>query len=78
MDIDEKAFVRIEAMIHSMTSTERSNPAILNGSRRQRIAAGSGTSVQDVNRLLKQMEQMQKMVRSVTGPPPGAGKLQTL
>jgi signal recognition particle subunit SRP54 len=78
MDIDENAFVRIEAMIHSMTPTERSTPAILNGSRRQRIAAGSGTSVQDVNRLLKQIEEIRRMMRMVTGPKPGARKVQAL
>ncbi|MDR1455738.1 MAG: signal recognition particle protein [Tannerella sp.] len=75
MDIDDNAFVRIEAMIHSMTPAERSSPAILNGPRRQRIAAGSGASVQDVNRLLKQMEEMRRMMRMVSGPAPGARKM---
>ena len=62
--VDEKAVARTEAIIRSMTAEERAKPAILNGSRRKRIAAGSGTSVQDVNRLLKQYEQMQRMMKS--------------
>ncbi len=61
--VDEKALVRIEAMIQSMTKAERLRPSILNGSRRRRIAMGSGTTVQEVNRLLKQFEEMQKMMR---------------
>jgi signal recognition particle subunit SRP54 len=61
--VDEKALVRIEAMIQSMTKEERLRPSILNGSRRRRIAMGSGTTVQEVNRLLKQFEEMQKMMR---------------
>jgi signal recognition particle subunit SRP54 len=63
--VDERALVRIEAMIRSMTKEERLRPQILNGSRRKRIALGSGTSVQEVNRLLKQYEQMQKMMRTL-------------
>lgn len=63
MDIDDKAFKHIEAIIQSMTPKERSHPEIINGSRRQRIARGSGTSVADVNRLLKQFEEMKKMMR---------------
>ena len=61
-NIDDKAFVKVEAIINSMTSEERATPKILNGSRRKRIARGSGTSVQDVNRLIKQFNEMQKMV----------------
>lgn len=72
IDIDDDAFKGIEAIIYSMTPTERSNPAILNGSRRQRIAKGSGTTVQEVNRLLKQFEDTRKMMRMVTQNP---GKL---
>ena len=64
--VDEGALVRIEAVIQSMTADERRRPSIINGSRRRRIAAGSGTTVQDVNRLLKQYEQMQKMMRAAT------------
>ena len=61
--IDEKAFDRIEAMIYSMTKEEREKPSIINPKRKRRIAAGSGTKVEDVNKLLKQFEMMQKMTR---------------
>ena len=64
--IDDKALVRIEAMIQSMTQDERVRPSIINGSRRRRIALGSGTTVQEVNRLLKQFEEMQKMMKRLT------------
>ncbi len=64
-NVDDSALGRIEAIIHSMTREERQKPAIINGSRRKRIASGSGTSVQDVNRLMKQYEQMQKMMRTL-------------
>ena len=64
--IDDGAFVRVEAMIQSMTGEERAKPQIINGSRRKRIAAGSGTSVQEVNRLLRQFEEMQKMIRKLS------------
>jgi signal recognition particle subunit SRP54 len=63
LDIDDKAFKHIEAIIQSMTPKERSNPEIINGSRRQRIARGSGTSITEVNRLLKQFDEMKKMMR---------------
>jgi signal recognition particle subunit SRP54 len=63
--VDERALVRMEAIIQSMTLDERRKPHIINGGRRKRIALGSGTSVQDVNRLLKQFEQMQKMIKSL-------------
>jgi signal recognition particle subunit SRP54 len=66
VDIDENAFKNIEAIIRSMTPGERTTPAILNGSRRQRIAKGSGTAVQDVNKLIKQFDDMRKMMRMVT------------
>ncbi|MBE0642987.1 MAG: signal recognition particle protein [Bacteroidetes bacterium] len=65
-EIDERSFVKIEAMIQSMTPEERSKPAIINGSRRKRIADGSGTTVQDVNKLLKQFTDMQKMMKRLT------------
>lgn len=65
--IDDKALVRVEAIINSMTRSERGNPKILNGSRRKRIARGSGTSVQDVNRLLKQFGDMKKMMSRFSG-----------
>ncbi|MEW6509690.1 MAG: signal recognition particle protein [Bacteroidota bacterium] len=64
--VDEKVLVRIEAIIQSMTPEERRRPAIINGSRRKRIAGGSGTTVQDVNRLMKQYEQMQRMVKRMS------------
>ena len=67
IDIDDNAFKSIEAIIYSMTPEERSNPAILNCSRRQRIAKGSGTNIQEVNRLLKQFDQTRKMMKMVTG-----------
>ncbi|SHJ60135.1 signal recognition particle subunit FFH/SRP54 (srp54) [Anaerobranca californiensis DSM 14826] len=63
LSVDNKELVKIEAIISSMTKGERANPSIINGSRRKRIAAGSGTKIQDVNRLLKQFEQMQKMMK---------------
>jgi signal recognition particle subunit SRP54 len=63
--IDDRALVRIEAIIRSMTFEERRTPHIINGSRRKRIAAGSGTSVQDVNRLMKQYEQMLRMMKTL-------------
>ncbi len=66
IQVDEKALVRVEAMIQSMTPKERSNVRIINGSRRRRIARGSGTTVQDVNRLLKQFDDMQKMMKRMT------------
>ncbi|MDR0395093.1 MAG: signal recognition particle protein [Tannerella sp.] len=66
MDVDENAFKGIEAIIQSMTPDERNNPAILNGSRRQRIANGSGTTVQDVNKLIKQFDDTRKMMRMIT------------
>jgi len=66
VELDERAFARVEAIILSMTTEERSNPRLLNGSRRRRIAAGSGTSTQDVNRLIKQFEDMQKMMKQMS------------
>ena len=66
VDIDDNAFKSIEAIISSMTARERVNPEIINGSRRKRIAAGSGTSLQEVNRLLTQFEQTRKMMKAAT------------
>jgi signal recognition particle subunit SRP54 len=66
LDIDDNAFKGIEAIIRSMTPEERSNPGVLNGSRRKRIATGSGTSVQEVNKLLKQFDETRKMMKMVT------------
>ena len=65
--IDEKALVHVEAIIQSMTPKERQNPSILNGPRKKRIANGSGRNVQEVNRLLKQFEDMKKMMKQMTG-----------
>jgi signal recognition particle subunit SRP54 len=65
--VDENALVKVEAIINSMTISERGNPKILNGSRRKRIARGSGTSIQDVNKLLKQFEEMKKMMSRFSG-----------
>lgn len=67
VDIDDNAFKSVEAIIHSMTPKERTNPEIINQSRRLRIAKGSGTKVDEVNRLLKQFDQMRKMMKMVTG-----------
>ena len=66
LDIDDDAFKGIEAIIRSMTPQERTNPEILNGSRRARIAKGSGTNVQEVNKLLKQFDETRKMMRMMT------------
>lgn len=70
-DIDERQFLRIEAMITSMTKAERAKPSIIDPKRKRRIAAGSGTKVEDVNRLLKQYDQMQQMMKQMGG---GKGK----
>ena len=67
IDIDDNAFKQIEAIIQSMTPKERQNPDIINQSRRQRIARGSGTKLEDVNRLMKQFDQTRKMMRMVSG-----------
>ena len=67
LDIDDNAFGRVEAMITSMTPAERAKPSIINPSRKRRIAKGSGTEVQDVNRLLKQFDQMQQMMKKLGG-----------
>lgn len=66
VDIDDDAFKSIEAIIHSMTPAERRDPKLLNGSRRARIAGGSGTSVQEINSLIKQFSQMKKMMKMMT------------
>src|SRR5690606_271244 len=64
--VDDRRIVHFEAIINSMTPEERRRPEIINGSRKKRIAAGSGTTIQDVNRLLKQFTQMQKMMKRMT------------
>jgi len=65
VDIKDDAFKHVEAIIQSMTPYERKNPQVLNGSRKQRICKGSGTNIQDLNRLLKQFDDMRKMMRMV-------------
>ncbi len=73
LNLDEREIDRIQAIITSMTPAERANPSIINGSRRRRIANGSGTSVQSVNQLVKQFGQMRKMMRQIA-----SGKMPTL
>ena len=68
IQVDEKQMVYIEAIIQSMTKQERINPSIINSNRRQRIAKGSGTSIQQVNQLLKQFESMKKMMKKFSNP----------
>ena len=65
--MDDKITVRMEAIINSMTPGERERPDIIKGSRKRRIAAGSGTQIQDVNKMLKQFAQMQKMMKKMSG-----------
>jgi signal recognition particle subunit SRP54 len=67
MEVDDKELVKVEAVIRSMTKKERQNPDIINGSRRKRIASGSGTSIQDVNRVMKNFEQSKKMMKQFAG-----------
>jgi signal recognition particle subunit SRP54 len=76
MDVDETQLTRIEAIINSMTPSERKDHQTINGSRRQRIAKGSGTKVQDVNALLKQYAQVKKMITKMAKAQgaPGKGK----
>ena len=71
--LDEKQVNRAEAIIYSMTPKERSNPKLLNGSRRLRIATGSGTTVVEVNRLVKQFNEAQKMMKQYSGMLGGKG-----
>ena len=75
VDIPDDVFKQTEAIIHSMTPKERENPALINGSRKQRIAAGSGTTVQEVNRLLKQFDDTRKMMKTVAGGMPQMAKM---
>ena len=74
INIDDNAFKKIEAMIQSMTPTERANPEILNGTRRKRIALGSGSDITDVNQFIKQFDEMKKMMKKMTSMAPG-GKI---
>jgi signal recognition particle subunit SRP54 len=66
-NVDEGGLSKVEAIINSMTPQERNRPDVLNGSRKRRISMGSGTSVAEINRLLKQYKQMQKMMKGVQG-----------
>jgi signal recognition particle subunit SRP54 len=76
MKVDERELDRIQAIITSMTKEERTNPSILNGSRRRRIAQGSGTNVSAVNQLVKQFSQMQKVMRQLSqGKTPSLSQL---
>ncbi len=77
-DIDEKSFKQIEAIIQSMTPEERAKPETINGSRRKRLASGSGTNIQDVNRLIKQFEDMQKMMKMFSNKSAMAGLMQRM
>ena len=74
IEIDEKILVYVEAMIQSMTPEERANPEIIKGSRKRRIALGSGRQVQDVNRLLRQFQEVQKMMKQMQAMQQNAGK----
>jgi signal recognition particle subunit SRP54 len=67
VDVDDDAFKGIEAIIHSMTKEERQDPEVLNGNRKKRIAMGSGTTVVEVNQLIKQFSQMGKMMKMMQG-----------
>jgi signal recognition particle subunit SRP54 len=73
LDIDDDAFKGIEAIILSMTPSERSNPSLLTGSRRKRIAEGSGTNIQEVNRLIKQFDETKRMMKMMSSK--GGGNL---
>jgi len=72
--VDDKQMGRVEAIIYSMTPAEKTNPEIINGSRKKRIAKGSGTSIQEVNRLIKQFDEMKKMMKQMTGMASCKGK----
>ena len=72
--MDEKQFIHVEAILSSMSDSERSYPKIIDGSRRRRIAMGSGTSLQQVNQVLKQFEQMRKMIKQMTSSGSKKGK----
>ena len=74
MEVDESAMDRIEAIILSMTAAERANPSILNLSRKQRIAKGAGVDISEVNRIVKQFDQMKKMMKQLPGMMGGKGK----
>ena len=70
VEVDDRDLARVEAIIHSMTPRERNNPKILNGSRRARIARGSGTTTQQVNAVLKQFDEARRMMKQLAGMSP--------
>ena len=72
--VDDKQFVYVEAILSSMTLYERSHPKIIDGSRRKRVATGSGTSLQQVNQVIKQFDQMRKMMKQFTSASSGKGR----
>jgi signal recognition particle subunit SRP54 len=74
LEINDKQLDHIEALINSMTAEEKRNPEIINGSRRKRIARGSGTTIQEVNRLLKQFKETKKLMKQMNGMQRGFGK----
>lgn len=78
VDIDNKSLDRIEAIIKSMTPKERENPSLMNGNRRKRIAEGSGSNIQEVNRLMKQFDDMRKMMKAVSNPAKMAGMMKAM
>ena len=74
VEVDEKKMTHVEAIIKSMTAKERNDPSIINGSRRKRVAAGSGTTIQEVNRLLKEFEEMKKLMKMMADAGKKGGK----
>jgi signal recognition particle subunit SRP54 len=78
IDLDDNSFKPVEAIIRAMTFQERENPDIINGSRKNRIATGSGTSIQQVNQLLKQFSDMRKMMKTMNKMGGGKRALSTL
>lgn len=73
LKVDDKQMGRVEAIVHSMTKAEKAQPEIINHNRRKRIAAGSGTNVAEVNRLIKQFDEMRKMMKQFSGMMGGGG-----
>jgi signal recognition particle subunit SRP54 len=78
VDVDNNSFKSIEAIIHSMTPQERSNPDLINGNRRKRIASGAGTDVQEVNKLLKQLEETRKVMKMMSNPAKMSGLMRNM
>lgn len=78
MDIDDNSFKPVESIIRSMTMQERQNPDLINPSRKNRISKGSGRSIAEINQLLKQFEQMRKMMKTMNKMGPGRNPMQAL